>query len=490
MKKINKILLLWIIACVGVTASCSDFLNTSPTNSIPSDMITTLADARRVANGLYNRMKWDDLYGSTMLAMGELRADDIRSRTEVSGYTAIYQYNFATNVNNYSGTWTRLYNILLNANTLLNNVDGFPANGQADINIRNDIKGQALAVRAFCHFDIARMYGYPYQMDNGASLGAVIADGVIPQGEERHRATVKETYDFAIKDLNDALPLLSRARNHGRFNYWAAKALLARVYLYMGDYNNAFLHADEIITTVGSTYTLIPTADYVGSWARQNSSETLLELLVSIASNINDNNGVNAFFHIINHEGNFPGSAIVPTRALIDLLEEDPNDVRRQLIRVAAASGETWIAKFPGNSITPANNCMHNPVVLRLSEVYLIASEAALMKSAPDQGKANQYLNAIRKRANPNAPDITATVDEVLKERRKELMGEGHRFFDLSRLGRMIDRSVGNVLPINSTYVVVNPWDKTSFFRVVLPLSTAERQANPLAEQNPGYAQN
>ena len=489
MKKIDKLLLIGAIAFLAVSASCKDFLNTGPTDSIPSDMVNTLEDAQRVANGMYSRMKWVDYYGAYMLAMGELRADDIRPRHETAGWTAIYQFNISTNVNNYSDMWARLYSILLNANSFLDLVDHFPANGQGEIALRNDLKGQALAVRALCHFDIARLYGYPYQMDDGASLGAVLATEVIPQGETRPRGTVKETYNVAVQSLNDALPLLSKDRNHGHFNYWAAKALLARVYLYMGEYENAFRHADEILTTVGGTYSLIPNSEYVDSWSEQNSQETMLELLVSIPSNIDYNYGVGLYFYGLSQEpGAMVGSSIIPTDSWLEIMDEDPDDVRGGLIQYGITTDTRWLRKFAGNAVYPPNYGLHNPVVLRLSEVYLIASEAALMKPSRDQAKADQYLDAIRKRANPNAASITATVDEILKERRKELAGEGHRFFDLSRLGRTIDRSApDNVLPINNEYKVINPWDKVNFYRVVLPMSSSERTANPEAAQNPGY---
>ena len=491
MKKIDKIILLSVFAISALFSSCKDFLNTGPTDSIPSDMVNTLVDAQRIANGMYSRMKWYDYYGANMLVMGENRADDIRPRLETSGYIAIYQYDFSPDVNSYGGFWSRIYNILLNANSLLELIDNFPANGQAEIDIRNDIKGQALAVRALCHFDLARLYGYPYQMDNGASLGAVIATEVIPQGQTRPRGTVKETYDVVIQSLTEALPLLSKDRNHGHFNYWAAKGLLSRAYLYMGDYDNAFKHADELITTVGGTYSLIPNSRYVDSWSEQDSDETLLELLVTIESNLDTNYGVALYFYGLSQEpGAMTGSFLVPTDTWLGIIDEDPNDVRRGLIQQGfAPQGERWLRKFAGNSVSPPNYGLHNPVLIRLSEVYLIASEAALMKTSRDQSKADQYLNAIRRRANPNAPTLTATVDEILKERRKELVGEGHRFFDLSRLGRTIDRTApDNVLPINSTYKVINPWDKVNFYKVVLPMSTTQLSANPDALQNPGYA--
>ena len=490
MKKIDKLLLLSVLVFLALFTSCKDFLNTGPTDSIPSDMVNTLVDAERVTNGMYSRMKWYDYYGAYMLAMGELRADDIRPRTETAGWTVIYQYNISPNVNSYSDMWARLYNILLNANSFLDIVDQFPANGQGEIDLRNDLKGQALAVRALCHFDLARLYGYPYQMDDGASLGAVIATEVIPQGETRPRGTVKETYNVAVQSLTEALPLLSRDRNHGHFNFWAAKALLARVYLYMGDYENAFKHADELLTTVGGTYRLISNDDYVDSWSEQDSDETMLELLVSIPSNIDYNYGVAQYFYAMSQEpGAMVGSSIIPTDAWLEIMDEDPDDVRRGLIHYGITTDTRWLRKFAGNAVYPPNYGLHNPVLIRLSEVYLIAAEAALMKPGREQSKADSYLDAIRRRANPDIPSITATVDEVLKERRKELAGEGHRFFDLSRLGRTIDRSApDNVLPINNDYKVINPWDQVSFFRVVLPMSSTQRTANPEAAQNPGYS--
>ena len=95
--------------------------------------------------------------------------------------------------------------------------------------------------------------------------------------------------------------------------------------------------------------------------------------------------------------------------------------------------------KYPGiNGKTAVNNIR----VIRLSDIYLIAAEAALKKSSADQASANKYLNAIIKRAIPSASDVTATEALVLKERRKELVMEGHRFYDIMRLGITVTRKV------------------------------------------------
>ena len=141
------------------------------------------------------------------------------------------------------------------------------------------------------------------------------------------------------------------------------------------------------------------------------------------------------------------------------------------------------------NRVAVNDNSYRPIMVYRFAETYLIAAEAALMKSSVDQTKANTYLHEVRKRANPAVTQVTATVDLVLKERRKELIGEGHRYYDLGRLGRTIDRNTSdNKLPGNSEYVTVDPWNRGGDqYQVILPISQSQRTANPAAVQNPGY---
>lgn len=490
MKK-NNIIFSVLLTSVILLASCSGYLDDNkPTDKIPADQIKTLQDAIGSVNGLYIYMKWNDYYGLNMMSLGDVRGDDLRGRT-ASAYQAMTNYEFSPTNNSYDNLWARCYNIIMNANIILTNWDNVPAETPAEIKLKNDVKGQALAVRALCHFDLARLYGYPYQMNNGASLGAVIGNRVILKGERMPRATVKQTYDFVIKDLLDALPLLSDKKNWGHINYWAAKGLLARVYLYMGDYDNAFKHADELITDSRNPYKLTPNGVYVTSWAKQddqdaNDTENLLELIVTLQSNLDNNGGTNSWYYPLWHGAGAAGASLLPTNSWLAILDEDPADVRHGLLDVRS-DGQRWLKKFPGWGGDPKVN---NPKVIRLSEVYLIAAEAALMKSPVDQGKSDLYLDAIRKRANPASLTITATVDDILKERRKEFIGEGHRFFDLSRLGRTIDRSGADHAQFISIkkFRNVKTWDEVEYYQTVLPLSNSERIANPEAAQNPGYA--
>src|SRR5690554_1234672 len=175
----------------------------------------------------------------------------------------------------------------------------------------------------------------------------------------------------------------------------------------------------------------------------------------------------------------------------LDRLGEDPEDVRWGIMSYDEVSEDHLGASYKysgsvdlvgdGKSTGTAVNIK----VIRLSEIYLIAAEAALES---DKSKAAQYLNAIRMRS-PNlepATESTVSIEMILDERSKELFTEGHRFFDMMRLDQSItyNDDLGEV-PIAHR-------DKTidrGFYKTILPIPQAEINANPAIgdQQNPGY---
>lgn len=129
----------------------------------------------------------------------------------------------------------------------------------------------------------------------------------------------------------------------------------------------------------------------------------------------------------------------------------DLGDVRGQLLEENKYAGKTvwWLYKLRGTDLKTAPlEC--NNVVLRLSEVYLIAAEAGCKLGGDAAVQGLGYLNEIVKRGNPDNEVTMAdyTLDRVLDERSKELVGEGHRFFDLLRNGKTIVRKGGYHLPV------------------------------------------
>ncbi len=131
-----------------------------------------------------------------------------------------------------------------------------------------------------------------------------------------------------------------------------------------------------------------------------------------------------------------------------------------------------------------------NIKVIRLSEMYLLAAEAALGLPTPDAAKAATYLNEIRKRAPALEPatDLTVSVDMIMDEKSREFFAEGHRYFDMIRLNKTIEFNDEFITPAVVITHRTKIIDRT-FYKTILPISQTELDANPALEdqQNPQY---
>ena len=342
---------------------------------------------------------------------------------------------------------------------------------------------QALAAIALCHFDMLRCYGYPYAKDGGKSWGVPIVDHAIGFDEYPDRNTVAECFDFIIKTLQEAIPLLSTNKNNGHINAYAARALLSRVYLYCERNKEAFDTASQLIEELWSNgqYYLASNENYIAQFALNNKFSS--EALFQIANTTTSNPGRDGLSYLMHWWGY---AAVVLTDDFGDFLKRDPYDVRRQIMTTYQDGGDllyyNLLLKYPGTAEN-VPSFENNYTVIRLSEVYLIAAEAAQKLGSAYTDAGLRYLNTIVQRGNPNnyveAADFT--LDRVLDERRKELVGEGHRYFDLLRNGKTIVRrggkhTLGAPEEIN--------WD---YFKCVLPIAKTQFEFNPDMPQNPGY---
>lgn len=471
-------------------SSCDGFLDRIPTDSVVSESaMATLADAEVVANGLYTDLKYYTMYGSYIPYMGDMRGDNLYPTNASGTGRTIYTLEYEPVQSTYFGMWQNYYTTIMRANTLIANIETIPVMSSADQAKKDDILGQALAIRALCHWDIARLYGYPYMKDNGASLGAVVLTEVVAPSESKlPRNTVAETYAQVEKDLTLALTKLSKSKNDGHFNYWAARMLQAKVALYKGDWQTAFTAASEVVES--SPYRMVPNSEYLAYWGKQCDDESVLEFLVTNTGDIDSDGGFYTMYHNMWFEDKAAGADIIPSKAWKDLFADTPNDVRAQMIAYddpetgAIKSGEYWLKKFIGNKDLGYTFRRNNPRVFRITDAYLMAAEAAL-ELAGKQDVANEYLNAVVKRADPTAADVVATLDRIQIERQKEFIGEGHRFFDVLRRGGKIvkDASLDDRDFAGNTRQEID-WND---HRVVLPISHNEIMLYPELQQNPGY---
>ena len=471
-------------------SSCDGFLDRIPTDSVVSESaMATLADAEVVANGLYTDLKYYTMYGSYIPYMGDMRGDNLYPTNASGTGRTIYTLEYEPVQSTYFGMWQNYYTTIMRANTLIANIETIPVMSSADQAKKDDILGQALAIRALCHWDIARLYGYPYMKDNGASLGAVVLTEVVAPSESKlPRNTVAETYAQVEKDLTLALTKLSKSKNDGHFNYWAARMLQAKVALYKGDWQTAFTAASEVVES--SPYRMVPNSEYLAYWGKQCDDESVLEFLVTNTGDIDSDGGFYTMYHNMWFDDKAAGADIIPSKAWKDLFADTPNDVRAQMIAYddpetgAIKSGEYWLKKFIGNKDLGYTFRRNNPRIFRITDAYLMAAEAAL-ELAGKQDVANEYLNAVVKRADPTAADVVATLDRIQIERQKEFIGEGHRFFDVLRRGGKIvkDASLDDRDFAGNTRQEID-WND---HRVVLPISHNEIMLYPELEQNPGY---
>ena len=471
-------------------SSCDGFLDRIPTDSVVSESaMATLADAKVVANGLYTDLKYYTMYGSYIPYMGDMRGDNLYPTNASGTGRTIYTLEYEPVQSTYFGMWQNYYTTIMRANTLIANIETIPVMSTSDQAIKDDILGQALAIRALCHWDVARLYGYPYMKDNGASLGAVVLTEVVAPSESKlPRNTVAETYAQVEADLALALTKLSKSKNDGHFNYWAAKMLQAKVALYKGDWQTAFEAASEVVED--SPYRMVPNEEYLAYWGKQCDDESVLEFLVTNTGDIDSDGGFYTMYHNMWFDDKAAGADIIPTKAWKDLFADTPNDVRAQMIAYddpetgAIKSGEYWLKKFIGNKDLGYTFRRNNPRVFRITDAYLMAAEAAL-ELAGKQSIADEYLNAVVKRADPTAETVVATLDRIQIERQKEFIGEGHRFFDVLRRGGTIvkDASLDDRDFAGNVRQEID-WND---YRVVLPISHNEIMLYPELEQNPGY---
>ena len=267
---------------------------------------------------------------------------------------------------------------------------------------------------------------------NKTTLGIVNVTEPVPAYSQVSRVSVEQNYSLILDDITKAKEYYAKegVENVGKqyMNTAAVAALEARVKLYMKNYEGAITAAQEAITLSGGT--IVSTKeDYKNMYTTLAVST---EDIFFIAKAEDDYLSANALNTLWNKYGLSINSATIA--------EYSSNDIRLALL------GGTWTGgKMRG--IT-TNNQISNLPVFRLPEMYLIQAEAYAKQSTPDYGKAKEKLLEVAAKRNPDLDDSEIAEDQTIidvidKERKLELVQEGHRFFDARRLGKIISVADG-----------------------------------------------
>ena len=488
MKKITIIL---TVLGVMLITSCEDFLDVKPSNLANSETsITNAADAKVAINGLMRKMTSSSYYGRDYVIYGDAKGGDFAIRSQGRGLDYFYSFNHSATSNSGSGFWSQIYHNILQANNLILNIQIMEdaGNGTAAL---SDYKAQAMTARALMYFDLVRLYGKPYNLDKTA-FGVPLVLEPLDAAAQPTRASVEEVYTQILKDLTDAAPSLSKNKVNGYINYYANKAIEARVQLYMGNHTAALAAAEDIITS--GKYSLYSNTAWVGSWATPFGAESILELAIYPAEADLTTGSLGYYLlrlgKVTGASGWFMASDYWITR-----MSADATDIRWGIMDYDESSSTRFGSslKYVGGTAMQGDKASRSAVnikVIRLSEMYLLAAEAALSLPTPDKVKAATYLNQIRKRAPALTPadETSVTVDMIMDEKSKEFFAEGHRFFDMIRLNKTIEFNDEFISPA----VIITHRAKTidrTFYKTILPISQTEMDANPpiAAQQNPGY---
>ena len=440
------------------SVGCRKFLATNSENNVSvAELFTDYEGARTAIIGCYNKLKSSAYYNRDFYAYPELTGGNIKfAITNAPSLTRIYNFtNESLPVyNNMNSFYNQAYSVIYSANNILENVDNV-TNGKTEQ--MNRIKADAYTIRAIAHFDLVRVFAQNYTYSANATHPGIVIKikntDSIASGNVL--STVKQVYDQVLKDLDTALVLYANSTPiypSGNAKTWlsadAAKAITARVCLYKGDNSQAYSLSTSLINA--GTYPLISHDGYTASWSKKNvSSESIFELAYGTGTG----GGYGDYFNT-----NVSQSLYLQFATTKDLLGlYDPADVRGRsfLFQDTIVNKDTFsfCKKYFGTA-----DSVNNIKVIRTSELYLIAAEAAV-KLDPVNGltTAATYLNTLRTRANPAATYFTATtaqgmLDEIFNERRRELCFEGNLFFDIARLHRNLVRIDCNSVNASFTY--------------------------------------
>jgi hypothetical protein len=335
-----------------------------------------------------------------------------------------------------------------------------------------------LAIRAYVHFDLLRYFGDNLAI-NSNTLG-------VPYKREFNleniaRPTVADTWQAIFADLNEAKTLLADTditiNGSNNFSLRASidpitvDAILARAYLYSGQYPQAITAATQVINQVP----LASRANFPAIWRDENIGRS--ELIWSIPFNSGEGTpAANVYFASGNR------SSFRPSTEVLSQFDQ-VNDIRFSTY-FRTVSNRTIVAKYLGKG--NLSDGIVNWKAIRVSEMYLIRAEANTRVSGGGINALND-LNTLRAaRITGYVPVVltgTALEDAIELERRKELFVEGHRFFDVKRTTRNLVRSDCGT---NFTTCSLLPGNRAWAW----PIPIGEIIANDLineGDQNPGF---
>lgn len=459
MKHIVKILSVAVLALA--ISSCS-FTDIAPTDSVgDAAVFKDVASLKKAVIGCYSKLNL-----VTYLHQSEWGSDNCLMGGQSGGNGATtFVFGWTATSGDYSSIWTNTYSLTNEINRILVASEDL-LNAGNDLNELRTALSEIYFLRAYAYYELLRFFS---DMTNDNSYGIPYVTSVVTL-EQPGRDNVKTCYDMIIADCEEALKYLpDLSSNRGTASKAAVYGLLARMYFYRNDFNNALSYADKALA-------LVPVAKksaWPNIWTDKTTDDVIWKLI-----KLSGQTTLGTMFFTSDK------AAITESSdAIAEMFYSDPNDIRGSVTVTKAPDRDdktvNRVIKFQGAN--PTANCgLCDMKMLRASEMMLIKIEATAQSNV---SAAATLLNDFKRERYSTYTDKTygskqEIIDDLINERRREFTFEGMRWFDARHYG------FGYDCP-SSPGVKLTPGE----YKWIMPIPDAEMQANfTIAEQqNPGY---
>lgn len=496
-KRASAIVLLSALTISGCKQS--DYIDLKPDFTL--DALTnpsSMDQVEQVLTGAYANLRAADYYGSASgtgggaALMPDILADDLyESRQSLANSKVMSDWSYQKNTDQITDIYSAMYKPISTANIVLRDIDKFTT--AANAKKANRIKGQALAIRALAHFDLFRYFANSYDRNSTTSLALYYNKTFsVSTAEKPARMTNKVYYDNLLADLTEAERLLSdidvvinptSALTRPKLSLAAVYLLQARVNLYAGQYPAAITAATKGIAIAPA---LVTNQTVFSGMYNETAAG---EMIWNVQFDPGQGGPTNLVFFASQSISYYRvATEVVNTTGTSGLIRN--NDLRYAAYFTAQANAQNptsmALTKYKGKTTT--SNANANFIAMKTGELYLIRAEAYARSTQDGLGMGD--LNTLRRSRIAGYVDENLTgaplLDAIANERRRELVGEGQRFFDLKRTTRVITRS-----PLTCGNTTISPAGNCSLpansRAWTFPYTDFLTNANPNIVQNPGW---